>query len=129
LAGGNLADRFGPRRIVQFSMIGSSPFFALFLGTTGWPSMLGLFVGGVILLLTVPVIVVMAQELVPSQAGAVTALMMGFAWGTAGVTFIPMMGWLADRWGLQNVYWGLILLPLLGYLMALKIPPESKAAA
>ena len=33
------------------------------------------------------------------------------------------------RWGLQNVYWGLILLPLLGYLMALRIPPEKKAAA
>src|SRR5574337_1745585 len=60
--GGNLADLFGGRRIVMFSMIGSVPFLVLFLLTRGWISLAGLFIGGLILLFTVPVNVTMAQE-------------------------------------------------------------------
>src|SRR6185503_18914567 len=53
--GGNLADRFGAKRVVLFSMAASSPFLALFLATQGWTSVAGLMVGGSILLFTTPV--------------------------------------------------------------------------
>jgi FSR family fosmidomycin resistance protein-like MFS transporter len=76
-----------------------------------------------ILLLTIPVNIVMAQELVPSQAGTVSAIMMGFAWGMAGITFIPMIGWMADRFGLETVLWGVAAAPLLGVLPALRLHP------
>src|SRR5216684_1242052 len=48
--GGTLADRFGGRRIIIFSMICSVPFLLLFVFTTGWVSIAGLIVGGLILL-------------------------------------------------------------------------------
>ena len=127
LTGGSLADRIGGRRVVLISMIACFPFFALFLGTTGWLSLAGLFVGTLILLLTNPVMIVMAQALVPSQAGTASALVMGFGWGMAGITLIPMLGWIADYVGLQAVFWGVAALPLLGFLMALKLPKEAKA--
>lgn len=129
LTGGSLADRIGGRRVVLISMLACGPFFALFLGTTGWLSLVGLFFGALILLLTNPVMIVMAQNLVPSQAGTASALMMGFGWGMAGITFIPLLGWIADRVGLETVLWGVITLPLLGFLMALKLPKEKPAQA
>ena len=93
LAGGHLADRFGGRAVIIFSMLASLPFLAMFFFTRGWTSIAGLVVGGGILLFTVPVNVVMAQELAPSQAGTVSALMMGFSWGMAGMVFIPLVGY------------------------------------
>ena len=129
LIGGSLADRFGSRRIVVLSMIVSIPFLALFVGTTNWLSFLGLFIGGFTLLLTNPVILGMAQELVPTQESTVSGLIMGFAWGVAGMVFVPLIGWLADHFGLQPLFWGLSLLPLLGFLLALRLPRGAKARA
>jgi FSR family fosmidomycin resistance protein-like MFS transporter len=122
LAGGTLADRFGGRFIILVSMLGSVPFLALFVFTTGAPSALGLFFGGVMLLFTIPVNVVMAQELVPTQAGVISALMMGFAWGMAGLIFIPLTGWISDLFSMHAAFAGLVAVPLFGYLLALKLP-------
>jgi FSR family fosmidomycin resistance protein-like MFS transporter len=122
LAGGRLADRFGGRLVILLSMIGSVPFLALFLFTKGALSAVGLFLGGLMLLFTIPVNVVMAQELAPAQGGTVSALMMGFGWGMAGLIFIPLTGWISDMYSMQHAFAGLIAFPLLGFLLALKLP-------
>jgi len=122
LAGGNLADRFGGRLVILTSMIGSVPFLVLFVFGHGAWSQAGLFVGGLILLFTMPVNIVIAQELAPTQAGTVSSLMMGFAFGIAGLVFIPLTGWVADIWSIQFAFAGLITFPVLGFLLALKLP-------
>jgi len=122
LVGGHLADRFGGRRIIIASMIGSVPFIALFLFTSGWISSAALAIGGLILLCTNPVNVVIAQELAPSQTGTVSALMMGFAWGTAGLVFIPLTGWISDLFSMQTAFVALAGFPLVGFVLALKLP-------
>ena len=121
-AGGHLADRFGGRRVIIGSMIGAVPFLGLFFWTTGPLSILALVFGGLILLFTIPVNVFMAQELVPSQSGTVSALMMGFAWGMAGLIFIPLTGWIADHHSLQLALSCLIIYPVLGFFLSLKLP-------
>jgi FSR family fosmidomycin resistance protein-like MFS transporter len=121
-AGGHLSDRFGGRTVILISMISCVPFLALFFLTRGALSVFGLLLGGLTLLFTVPVNVVMAQELVPSQAGTVSALMMGFAWGTAGVIFIPLTGWASDHFGMQAALSALTLFPLIGFFLTLKLP-------
>ena len=50
-AGGHLAERIGGKPVVLFSLAASGPFLALFLGTRGWLSFAGMFVGVLILLL------------------------------------------------------------------------------
>jgi MFS transporter, FSR family, fosmidomycin resistance protein len=121
LAGGNLADRFGGRWVILVSMIGSVPFLCLFVWTTGPLSIAALALGGLLLLFTIPVNVVMAQELAPGQGGTVSALMMGFAWGMAGMIFIPLTGWVADHYSMQTAFIGLVLFPLIGFGLALKL--------
>ncbi len=126
LAGGHLADRFGGPLVITVSMIGSVPFLALFFLAHGWLSVAGLLAGGLILLFTIPVNVVMAQDLVPSQAGTVSALMMGFAWGMAGIIFIPLTGWAADRITLHYALMALTVFPLAGFFLSLKLLRGSR---
>ena len=122
VAGGNLADRFGGKRIILISMIGSTPLLALFLFTTGIASAIGLFFGGLMLLFTIPVNVVMAQRLAPSQMGTVSALMMGFGWGMAGMIFIPLTGWISDHYSMQAAFSLLLVFPVIGIALASKLP-------
>ena len=120
--GGHAADRWGGRTVIAFSMLASAPFLALFFFGSGLWAVAGLLLGGFILLFTIPVNVVMAQELVPSQAGTVSALMMGFAWGMAGMVFIPLVGYAADAFSLHGVLASLVVFPMIGFLIALRLP-------
>lgn len=120
--GGHLSDRWGGRRVIIISMAGSVPFMLLFFFSSGLVSWIGLGLTGLILLFTVPVNVVMAQELVPSQAATVSSLMMGFAWGMAGLIFIPLVGWAGDLFTLHRALASLSIFPVIGYFLALKLP-------
>jgi MFS transporter, FSR family, fosmidomycin resistance protein len=124
-AGGHLADRFGGRRIILISMIGSVPFLLAFLFGPASIGLVSLGLGGLILLFAIPVNVVIAQNLVPSQAGTVSALMMGFAWGTAGLVFIPLTGWLSDHYSLHTALSAVALFPLAGYALSWKLPKDE----
>ena len=119
--GGHMADRFGGRLVIMISMIASVPFLTLFFFAQGALSILGLCLGGLILLFTIPVNVVMAQELVPAQSGTVSALMMGFAWGSAGLIFIPLTGWASDLFTMHRVLASFLVFPVIGFFLTLKL--------
>ncbi len=120
--GGHFADRFGGRNVILISMAGSFPFLILFFLATGPVALIGLALTGLLLLFTIPVNVVMAQELVPKQSGTVSALMMGFAWGMAGLIFIPLVGWAGDHFTLHRAFLALSLFPVIGFFLTLKLP-------
>lgn len=125
--GGTIANRLGGRTTILISMIGSVPFLALFFLTTGWHSLLGLALGGLVLLFTIPVNVLMGQQLAPGQAGTVSALMMGFAWGMAGFLFIPLIGGISAVTGLHNALFSLVAFPIAGFVLTLFYPKEKRA--
>ena len=122
--GGNLADHWGGRKVILVSMACCVPPLALFFLSTGWVSIVALSVAGLILLFTIPVNVVMAQQLAPTQAGTISALMMGFAWGLAGLIFIPLTGWMGDHYSLGFAMAFLAGFPLIGALFAWMLPKE-----
>jgi FSR family fosmidomycin resistance protein-like MFS transporter len=123
-AGGHFADRFGGRRMILLSMIGCVPFLVLFFFSHGVVSMVGLALSGLILLFTIPVNVVMAQDLAPRHAGTVSSLMQGFAWGIAGMIFIPLIGFLSDRYSMQTTMSALTIFPLIGFFLTLALPKK-----
>lgn len=122
--GGPIADRFGKRNVIFFSMLGSAP-FALLLPHVGitWSYVL-LVVIGVILLSSFSVTVVYAQMLFPGKVGTVSGLITGLAFGLGGIGSV-VLGNLCDWIGTTRVMELCAFLPLLGILTFL-LPTDSK---
>jgi FSR family fosmidomycin resistance protein-like MFS transporter len=117
LAGGLLGDRFGRKRVIWFSVLGSLPFtLALPFVDLFWTAVLSVFIG-LTLSSSFPAIVVYAQELLPHRIGAISGLFFGFAFGLSGIG-AAFLGWLADRTGIEFVYLICSVLPALGLLAA-----------
>lgn len=98
VVGGLSADRFGPRRILCLSTLLWCVFLQVFLATEGWASLFALAAAGFFSWLGAPVNVTLAQRMKPNAAGTVTGMMMGLAWGIAGLT-LPAFGYLAEQSG------------------------------
>jgi len=98
LAGGFSAERFSGRAVTLYSGLLAGPLMIGAFALNGPLSLVCLGLGGFMLLSTIPVIVAMAQELVPGQTSTVSALMMGAAWGVGALApqvlsnFVPSFG-------------------------------------
>jgi FSR family fosmidomycin resistance protein-like MFS transporter len=130
-SGGTLADRFGPRRVILFSLVSAVPFLALGSQLTGWWFTAAVSMGGLLLQCTLPVNVTYGQMLAPIGAATVSSLMMGFAWGV-GSLMVPIVGLLGDAMGLPRALLCISFVPLLAALSAAQLPerrgPGSAAA-
>ena len=123
-----MADRFGGKSIIVLSMLLSVPCFSAFILIHGEISYLWLGLGGLILLSTVPINVVLAQDLIPQNASIASALTMGFAWGLGGM-IVPLIGKIADIAGLSVAFLLVISLPLAGFALSLDLPGKRRLPA
>lgn len=123
-SGGPLADRYGPRKVIALSLVAACPFLVIAPLLTGWPFMLMLALGGLFLQSTLPVNITFGQSLAPVSAATVSSLMMGFAWGTGGLS-VPFVGLIADRVGIEHTLVGLALIPLAAAACALPLPARA----
>jgi MFS transporter, FSR family, fosmidomycin resistance protein len=122
--GGPAADRFGARRVIALSLVLSTPFMFAAPLVSGWAFLLLLATGGFFLQSTLPVNVTFGQSLAPVSAATVSSLMMGFGWGTGGLS-VPVVGLVADRVGIEPTLAGLALMPLLAAACALPLPARA----
>jgi FSR family fosmidomycin resistance protein-like MFS transporter len=128
LSGGPAADRFGPRKVIALSLVASCPFLFAAPFLSGAPFVIMLAIGGLFLQSTLPVNVTFGQMLAPVSAATVSSLMMGFAWGTGGLS-VPIVGLIADRIGIERTLVGLSLVPLLAAAFALPLPSTAQMPA
>ena len=119
--GGPAADRFGPRRVIALSLVLAVPFLVAATLTGGWQFVVLMALGGFFLQSTLPVNVTFGQALAPVSAATVSSLMMGFAWGTGGLS-VPFVGMIADRIGIEATLRGLSFVPLAAAALALPLP-------
>jgi FSR family fosmidomycin resistance protein-like MFS transporter len=123
--GGPIADRYGARRLIMLSLVASVPFLALGPLLSGWTLVAVLGVGGFLLQSTLPVNVTFAQRIAPISAATVSSLMMGFAWGTGGLS-APFVGMVADRIGIEHTLTAMAFMPLIAALLALPLPSGER---
>lgn len=122
--GGPLADRFGKKNIIVFSMLGSAP-LALLLPHVSLVWVVPLFLCiGFISSSSFSVIVVYAQELVPGKVGMVSGLIVGLAFGLEALGAV-VLGKLADIYSLQFIMLLCSCLPLIG-LTSWLLPSDKK---
>jgi len=121
ITGGMLADRWGRRAVLALSFLLALPLLALYLqAPVGWRLAL-LPVAGVIIYLSAPVTIVMAQEVLPQHAGLASSIVMGLAWGVAALT-LTLFGAVADAVGLQRTLTATLALLALGALTVPGLP-------
>lgn len=120
-AGGWLAERWGGRRVVIASFIGAIPLYGGFLILPGTAGLASLVAGSLVLQSSLPVNVVLGQELSPRHSSTISSLLMGAAWGV-GALLIGPVGWLADLYGLVWALRALSLVLLAGLGCAVALP-------
>jgi MFS transporter, FSR family, fosmidomycin resistance protein len=119
--GGAIADRWGPRNVIMWSLVLSVPFLAYAPLQTGWTFVAIVSLGGFLLQSTLPVNVSFGQMIAPISAATVSSLMMGFAWGTGGLS-VPFVGMLADRIGIERTLVVMSVMPLAAAAFAAPLP-------
>lgn len=122
VSGGTFSDRVGRRRMVALSLLLGAPLLLAFIHTHGPWAYVFLAGGGIALYLSVAVTIVMAQELLPHRASVASSIVMGLAWGTAGLS-LTGIGALADAVGLENAL-KLVLLLVVPALAAVAVLPK-----
>ena len=130
LAGGPLADRFGHKKIVLFSLGLTTPFLVLFLLSSGFWSFIFFIVAGFILIFSFTVSMVMGQFFMPKSLGMVSGLIVGLAIGTGGIG-AAVLGLFADRWGVPLTLWVIAFIPWAAFILGALIPypsPRGRAA-
>ena len=119
--GGAVADRWGPRNVIMWSLVLSVPFLAYAPMQTGWTFVAIVSLGGFLLQSTLPVNVSFGQMIAPISAATVSSLMMGFAWGMGGLS-VPFVGMLADRIGIERTLVAMSVIPLAAAMFAAPLP-------
>ncbi|MDW6025005.1 MFS transporter [Mesorhizobium sp. BAC0120] len=125
--GGLFGDRFGPKAVIWFSILGVLPFtLALPYADLVWSNILVILIG-LILSSAFSAIVVLAQELVPGRVGLVAGIFFGLAFGFGGIG-AALLGVIADEKGIDYVFWLCSFLPLFG-LLTIFLPDMKTAKA
>ena len=122
VAGGNLADTFGKRKIASIALsLASIPIGLIAL--VGWSKWLYLIVplAGSLTGATHSIIVVLAQRLIPSGMGLASGLILGFMFA-AGALGAMLSGYLADLWGFPVMFGGTVGMVLTAAMLARTLP-------
>ncbi|OFW06972.1 MAG: hypothetical protein A3I61_03025 [Acidobacteria bacterium RIFCSPLOWO2_02_FULL_68_18] len=119
--GGPVADRWGPRTVILWSLLTAVPFLAIGPTQTGWVFVALVSTGGFLLQSTLPVNVTFGQMIAPISAATVSSLMMGFGWGMGGLS-VPFVGMMADRIGIERALVLMAFTPLVAAMCAAPLP-------
>lgn len=122
--GGPLADRFGKRNMIFWSMLGSAPLAVLLpYVPLIWVYPIFLLLG-FILMTSFSVTVVYAQELLPGRIGMVSGLIVGLAFGMGALGSV-ILGNLADIYSVRFIMILVSFFPIAGILTFL-LPSDQK---
>jgi FSR family fosmidomycin resistance protein-like MFS transporter len=129
LIGGRMCDRFGVR---QFGLWSSLAMLPVLLAFVAWrqivPATLLLAVLGILYAAPSAGLLVLGQELLPNHIGVASGVTIGLSASVGGAT-APLLGWLADHYGIPTALTYLAVLPVLIGLLLWALPRKQIAVA
>lgn len=132
LIGGRLADRVGMRRLTLWATLIVCPVLLLFLTAHQvLPAVLVLIPLGLIVAAPGSSLVVMGQDFLPNHIGVASGVTIGLSVSVGGAA-APLLGRMADLYGLQFALTALAFLPVLSAVLVWRLPrpvPAPLAAA
>jgi FSR family fosmidomycin resistance protein-like MFS transporter len=123
--GGPLADRFGRRRVLVTTHAALPPLIVLFHLSPPAVAMPICFVVGMASIATFAVTMVMGQEYLPARIGMASGVTLGLAIGLGGLG-APLLGLVADHWGLDRTIDIITVLPLIGMALTFTLPATHR---
>ncbi len=125
ILGGMLADRFGYRNALIWTMLLAVPFVWLYPVMTGLWLPITIFIAGAAIGASHPMLVVMAQSIFPKSMAMASGLVLGFIFASGSLGGV-LGGYFADQyelaWVMQQFVWGLVISILLTFLVAKRQP-------
>jgi FSR family fosmidomycin resistance protein-like MFS transporter len=128
LLAGPMADRFGRRPILLVSNIVVPPAIAVFILAGGVASAVALVIIGAAVVGTFGVTMVMSQEYMPRHIGMASGLSIGLSIGLGGIAAV-VLGAIADSVDLETALWVCAVVPLIGIVLTLLLPPTGARRA
>lgn len=116
IVAGQIADTRGYRGVFIWSFAATTPCILLFMHAVGWWLYPLAFALGFTLLATIFPALALATKIAPENKTLASSLAFGFASGTGGLA-APLVGSLAENYGLQQVLLWLAAVPLLCLLL------------
>lgn len=128
MVGGRAADRFGRRKVLRTSMLILPGLIVAFL--LSGPALAIVFAAltGGVTIATFAVTIVMGQEYLPGRIGVASGVTIGLSIGLGGVG-APLLGLLADAYGLRAVFEVVAVFPLLCLVVAQRLPLPRAAVS
>jgi FSR family fosmidomycin resistance protein-like MFS transporter len=112
LIGGRIGDRIGLVRTVQLGNALLVPaIVAVLINPNRYAALPLIALAGLIMNIPFAVLVKLGQDYLPSRPGTAAGVTLGLA-VSAGGLFLPVLGLVADHWGIHGVFVVLTLLPL-----------------
>lgn len=125
LGAGQLADTHGRRSVIIGSLVLTLPALWLFAEFPGpWGFVTGAMVGA-LAASTTPLLLVMSQQLMRGRAGVASGLILGLGF-IAGAVGTPVLGAVADAYGMQNAIRTLLLVVAVTIAIAWLLPTEGQ---
>jgi len=126
LMGGRLADRVGTRRLTLWATLAVCPVLLLFLSAHQvLPAIILLVPLGLIVAAPGSSLVVMGQDFLPNHIGVASGVTIGLSVSVGGAA-APLLGWLADQYGLQSAMSAMAFLPIVAAILIWRLPRAAR---
>jgi FSR family fosmidomycin resistance protein-like MFS transporter len=126
LLGGWVADRSGRVTTIRWGLAVIPP---AMVGMLIAPNLAVAFplvaLVGVTTFMPFSVFVVLGQDYLPNRIGTASGVTVGLAVSVGGL-FTPVFGWIADATSLQTTFWLLIILPVLGLALSMRLRAPAR---
>ena len=127
LSSAKIENLIGAKKVFYISMIATFPIMAMFLATYKTHPFLSVAIFsfmGFVTMLAQPVILVMAQRILPEYKSIVSGIINGFAWGVVAI-FLTIIGFSAQKFGIANVLLIVSFIPAIFSALVRYLPEEE----